>query len=296
MSAGKLVLVLLVAGGVVWAMRPGEGLTREYGPMSVLCTIRDDRIDESSGVAASRLRKNIYFTQNDSGDSARFFAFDLTGTILGEYSLKGARALDWEDMATATVDGKPYVYLGDIGDNSGRRNNVVVYRVAEPQTEGKQELYGVETYTITYPDGPHNAEALLVAPSGDIYIVQKTSKGAAGIYRVAKPNASGKFKSEKVGSVEVGGAIPDARLITGGAVSPNGKTLVLRTYLAAYEFALPSNPTSWKLDKPVRSSLLALEQGEGITYRRDGNALVTTAEGTPCTVRIFPVKIGARSR
>ena len=38
-------------------------------------------------------------------------------------------------------------------------------------------------YRLTYPDGPHDAEALLLAPDGTPYIVTKEILGASGVYR-----------------------------------------------------------------------------------------------------------------
>ena len=40
-------------------------------------------------------------------------------------------------------------------------------------------------YRLTYPDGPHDAEALLLAPDGTPYVVTKEVLGASGVYRPA---------------------------------------------------------------------------------------------------------------
>ena len=36
---------------------------------------------------------------------------------------------------------------------------------------------------MTYPDGPHDAESLLLAPDGTPYIVTKEVLGDSGVYR-----------------------------------------------------------------------------------------------------------------
>ena len=67
-------------------------------------------------------------------------------------------AVDWEDIA---IDGKT-IYIGDIGDNAAVRPSIVVYRVTEPALTAKS--VNATTFTLRYPDGPHDAEALMVDP------------------------------------------------------------------------------------------------------------------------------------
>ena len=76
---------------------------------------------EISGVVASLAHDGVYYVHNDSGDSARFFAVDVTGKALATFTVSGATAVDWEDLARGpcpTTAGT-CVFLGDIGDNSG---------------------------------------------------------------------------------------------------------------------------------------------------------------------------------
>ena len=222
-----------------FACQPSAGVTeqRVYGKPFLLCTISDNRIDESSGVAASLEQDGVWYTHNDSGDTSRFFRFNESGAVTGVFTLKGAHAVDWEDMASARVGGAPWLYFGDIGDNLGIRQTIVVYRVAEP-TGARSSLGEYDTYTLRYPDGPHNAEALLVRPeTGDLYIVTKTTAQTSAVYKLASPSASGTFTLAKIGEIKVGGGIEGSRLITGGDVSPDGKHVIVRTYLGAYEFS-----------------------------------------------------------
>ena len=58
-----------------------------------IATLEDERINESSGVAASRMYPGYLWTHNDSGDSARLFLIATNGktlrnTLLGNF-------LDW---------------------------------------------------------------------------------------------------------------------------------------------------------------------------------------------------------
>ena len=47
-------------------------------------------INESSGIAASRCQKNIFWVHNDSGDDAFIFAINAAGDDLGTWKIPGA--------------------------------------------------------------------------------------------------------------------------------------------------------------------------------------------------------------
>lgn len=149
-------------------------------------------LKEISGLVASSKNPDVVWVHNDSGDTARIFAVDAkTGATLGTYTLSGAKAVDWEDIdiGPGPVQGQSYIYVGDIGDNGLSRSSVTVYRVPEPVVTGtasrptKATLSGVDTFNLKYPDGPHNAESLIVDPkSGEMVIIDKTSSGTPTIY------------------------------------------------------------------------------------------------------------------
>jgi hypothetical protein len=71
-------------------------------------------------------------------------------------------------------------------------------------------------------------------------------------------------------------------VLTGGSISPDGRRIALCDYLNGYEAVLPARSKSfddiWK--QPLKAfSLGQREQGEAITYRADGKALLATSEG-----------------
>ena len=107
----RTALVLALAS-VAWC-----GGLPTYGPPRQLGVLANPRIRESSGLACSRRTPGVFWTHNDSGDRPRLYAFDTTGADLGTYELKGASALDWEDLASFTRKGRGYLLVGDIGDN-----------------------------------------------------------------------------------------------------------------------------------------------------------------------------------
>src|SRR5262249_38380028 len=146
-----------------------------YGPPITIATIKENAISESSGLVASRLTPDAYCTHNDSGDGPFIYSFDIRGDSLGIFRVTGAQARDWEDISIGPGPQPdiPYLYIGHIGDNNDVRQDVVVYRVPEPALNaGTRKLTKAkpgttepaEAIRLRYPDGAHDAEALLVHP------------------------------------------------------------------------------------------------------------------------------------
>jgi hypothetical protein len=250
----------------------------KWAAPEVLATVQSDQIDESSGLAASWREKDVYYTHNDSGDTARFFKFDVSGKLLGTYTLRGASAIDWEDMASANG----YLYFGDIGDNLRMRKNIVVYRVKEPAGPSG-DLTEFDTYTLTYPDQAHNAESLMVHPkTGDIYVVTKVTGEPSKVFRLKRPLRSGGYKLTEIGKISFPTTLPGGQLTTAGDFSRDGRSVVVRTYFAAYEWSFDKFPAG--LPGPIK--LANERQGEAISYSPDGRSLLTTSEGSPCVVSV----------
>jgi hypothetical protein len=278
--------------------RGAEAAAAESSPLPVvaaepaqLATLEDRRIDESSGLVASRREPGLFWTHNDSGDGPFVYAFDRAGRARGTFRVEGAQALDWEDIAAGPgpVAGQPYLYAGDIGDNERRREFVVVYRFPEPEvTAGvdaktPRPTQPADAIRLRYPDGPRNAEALLVHPTtGDIYIVSKAPDGA-GVYKLPAG-----FDPQAVNTLARVATLrgPDffGTLVTGGDISPDGRRVALCDYAQGYELALPEGSKEfdevWR-QRPTAVSLGPRLQGESVGYRLDGAALLATSEKTP---------------
>ncbi len=261
----------------------------DFARQSRLWLLQNERITESSGVAPSNRVDGVYWTHNDSGDGPNLFAFDETGKDLGVYTLAGVVALDWEDMSSAVVGGKQYLYVGDIGDNLGRRSDVVVYRIPEPDPRaGGGKIERFDTYRLTYPDGPHNCETLLVTPSGGIQLVTKSRDGVCGVYALPAPASSGAYELKRVGEFRLVSEDPFDRVATAGDISPDGGRVVIRTYRRALIWTWePSG--NWFEMKPAVVSLPKERQGEAICFDRAAKRLVSTSEGRPCAVSVTPL-------
>jgi DNA-binding beta-propeller fold protein YncE len=268
--AGVLVVVALIAS----PDRPAFATpTPAAGSPSALFAFADSRITESSGLAVSSLDGTV-FTHNDSGDAARIFRVDAHGNTVAVYTLRGATNIDWEDMATGSdANGKPVLYIGDIGDNNSDRKDISVYRLAEPS--GPSADVSWMRFRFAYPDGAHDAEALLVDPrTGRLFIGTKSLLGGR-LYE-----APSSLSTNAVNMLVPGRSLPP--LVTSGAFSPDGTRIVLLTYLNAY-WAAGATGTLHAFGVPLQ------RQDEAIAFTPDGKAVLVGSEGLHSTVYRVPL-------
>jgi hypothetical protein len=269
------------AANAVAAACSGHLVATSAGP------ITNSSLREISGIDAGVANPTLYWVHNDSGDSARVFALGANGATQRSYALSGASAVDWEDIAVGggPVAGRPYVYVADIGDNSRSRSEVVVYRVAEPTVSGSgtATLTGVDALRLRYPDGAHNAEALLVHPeTGELVIVEKTSSGgAARIYRAPGGLARGSLTMlQLVATLQLPSG--STNLVTGADLSADGTQVAVRTYAGVLLWNRDPAATIWAplAAAPCTGPLPNESQGEAIAFHANGRGYVTVSEGT----------------
>lgn len=238
-------------------------------------------LTEVSGIAESRRNPGVLWAHNDSGGDAEVFALADDGAALGRFRLEGAEAYDWEDMAL----GADHLYMGDIGDNQSSRDEIIVYRVAEPTIDpaspgADQTLTGVDALTLTYADGPHDAETLLADPTtGDLFVVSKQWDGKiSGLYRVpadAQPGTP--VVMERVADV-AGSA---SQFATGGDIAADGSLVILRTYgkILVWDRAEGQTVAEAVAAEPCEAAVPWEIQGEAIAFTPDGKGYTTIAEG-----------------
>ncbi|MEV4252601.1 hypothetical protein AB0J52_05475 [Spirillospora sp. NPDC049652] len=249
------------------------------GGARVAFKIDDERITESSGLAASTAHPGVVYTHNDSGGSAQIFAIGPDGRVRAVLTLAGAKSRDWEAIAMGRDDrGRPAIFVADIGDNlGGAWPSVTVYRITEPLVL-RDRTVEATAFRFRYADGPRNAETMMINPrTNRLYIASKLMSGA--LYEApAKLSTSGYNTLRRIG-----GAPPIA---TDGAFAPDGNSFVIRTYFGARVYRMKPDGT------PGESHSIPLpsqEQGESVTYTPDGTSLLTGSEGDAQPVYQVPL-------
>lgn len=264
-------LPLVVAAAVVLITAPAVSAPVIEAPSAVVCTARDPRLTEISGMTVSATSPGRVWVHNDSGDAARLYALNLrTCAVEAELNVRGVQARDWEGMASGlNAQGRPVLWVGDIGDNRSSWKSVSLIRVREPQGTGSFTRTA-RSFNFTYRDRPHDAETLLVNPRSQgspiPYIWVATKQLARGrIYALPKLRVDRVVTARPVGDA--------GSFVTDGAVHPTGAGYVIRDYLDAHIYrGLPPG------EKVYTVRLPAQVQGEAITWSADGRSLLVMSE------------------
>ena len=236
-------------------------------------------VTEASGLAWSQSEADVFWTHNDSGDSARVFAVGWDGIIRATLPLAGVVARDIEDIALGTdPGGAEALFVADIGDNSAVRASIDVYRVAEPSVLGLPAgttLGAVAPHVIhlSYPDGARDAEALVAdRTTGDLYVITKR-EARSRVYRVtAAQVAAGTGVMRLVGEMPYGGVV-------GADACAGGTTVVVKTYDAVRVHQSPLGLVAALMDEGSARPYVREPQGEAIAVDAACESYVTLSEG-----------------
>ena len=263
---------------------PAEELP-ETGQPSKSVRILDDRINEASGLIASRSNPGIFWVHNDSGDRPRFFAVNEAGQTVGVYTLVGANARDWEDMAMgpSSTPGTDFLYLADVGDNNKIYDHVMIYQVEEPLVDAAQILGEVEiplkgAFRFFYPDKQHNAETIWVDPfDKGLYIMTKQG-GTEIIFRGSLLTDETAQTLEEVAQFTFPRPSLIAEQATGGDLSQDGLRLLVKSYGTIYLWVRDQGGRSFFESEPVTLPYVPEPQGEAIAWAPDGAGYYTLSE------------------
>jgi hypothetical protein len=266
-------LLLLAAGGPTGAAPAASG-SAEPGAAEVVLTFADPAIDESSGLVVERA---VLRTVNDSGDGPVVYTVDrATGRTVGVTTFAHEDPVDVEALARGPAGS---LWVGDIGDNARVRDHVTLHRL--PAAPGGAWGRPV-TYGLRYPDGSHDAEALLVHPrTGRVLVVTKRPLFGGQVLR-----APARLRPGAVHALRRVGRVPG--MVTDGAFLPDGRGLVLRTYGTAAVYSYPGlrQLATWTLPEQ--------DQGEGVAIGPDGRIYLST-EGARSDVLAMEMPAAARA-
>ena len=213
-------------------------------------------LSEASGLVASVINPGILWTHNDMGyqrnhggrgsGNGIIVASRDDGTIARTFLLEGADSLDYEDIAAGPgpVEGRHYLYVGDIGRARGHRDSIVVYRVAEPLVGNTDAVDGNDdekvdsdalisitewdALTLFYPGvHQHNAESLIYDPlTHHLYIISRDDGSVWRTERVWREEGDAAMKLVQVGTKRS----QPHRSVTGADISRDGREVLVKHY------------------------------------------------------------------
>ena len=273
-------LALLSASIGAYAQSPARDHTRPV-------ILENRKIDESSGLTASRITPGLLWSHNDSGDKARMYAFNTDGKNLGTINLDLKKPSDCEAACSFSKDGVAYLLLADVGDNRRRRKECTLMIFPEPKPDATTiPRKAIRQLRFRYADGPRDCESVSVdALRNEIVLVEKVREGTARISTLPLD-----AQEDEVAVAQTTGRIPIV-LATGMDLSPDGNKLLIvtyghgrewhRTHNESWATVLCKNPGN-KIILPPRA------QGEAVCYARDGKSIFVSSERLPALLYNIP--------
>jgi hypothetical protein len=270
-----------------------------YAPAQLDALITDAKLDEISGLAASRRIDDLYWVHNDAPRPAELHAVNGRGERRGSLRIDGTRAIDWEDIASYTLDGKPWLLIGDVGDNGGVRKDYELIAIEEPvlPADGKTLVVKpVWRMRFRYPDAPHDCEAFAVdvqarqillltkrtpqpilfsLPLGPGDGTTQVAQKLIEITSIPRPTAAerlARFPAARYGGSPTGMDIDEA-----------GRRAIVLTYRDLWIFPRAPGET-WAqafAKTPQRMPLPPIAQAEAIGFDRHGVSIHVSGERLP---------------
>lgn len=103
----------------------------------------DGILAETSGLI---FWNNYLWTHNDNADTNLYSIDTIYGTIEGVYPISGVENNDWEEIS----QDENYIYIGDIGNNSGTRRDLRIYRISKNSLIAHSPI--IDTIKFSYSD------------------------------------------------------------------------------------------------------------------------------------------------
>ncbi len=183
-----------------------------------------EQIAESSGL--------IYYngsliTHNDSGGNPELYELDPeTLAITRVIQITNAENTDWEDI---TQD-EQFIYIGDFGNNTGSRQDLVVYKVPKSEydsgTTAEAErinfIYEDQTEFEATENSDFDAEAMFALDDHLIILTKQWQSQGTVAYSI--PKLSGAFLAERLDDYPING------LVTGATFDSAANALYLVGY------------------------------------------------------------------
>lgn len=144
------------------------------------------------------------------------------------------------------------LYVGDVG---GEREQITVYQVSA--SEGEQTH---RAFDLAYPDGAHDAKALLVSGKGRVYVI--TTGENPGIYHADELKLSRRNTNKMVRAADAPEGVTDATFLEDGA------TVVMRTA----EGLVVMDAYTWETKATVK--YVGAGEGESVASMGADNLLV----------------------
>lgn len=294
------VLAALAASGISVLPAEETPYLREKPEGHLKCP----ELREASGLASSPTSKDFLWLINDSGCPVELHLAGTDGSDRGKILLFPTRNIDWEDLDSFVLDGKPYLLVADTGDNLNKRSESVLYIFPEPaMPEPGQPLAGevkaAWTIRFRYEGGPRDCEAVGVdAQAGKILLLSKRTSPPMLYELPLRPADDELQTAKKIGEIPKTlpagfPPIPYGTQPTGMDIAADGSAAAVVTYYGVFLFPRTPGETWGRAFSrpPVELEPHRMGQVESVAFSQDGTILRLVAEGGKSPVARY-VKAG----
>jgi hypothetical protein len=197
-----------------------------YSPANIepLASLNLDGIlSETSGLI---FWENQFWTQNDNTDTNIYALDTLYGKIVQPYPLSGITNTDWEELS----QDDDYIYIGDIGNNSGNRDDLKIYRAGKNSILNNSAVF--DSVCFTYSDqidftpnaynNDYDCEAFIVSKDSIYLFTKQWVSNGTSVYSL--PKTPGNYVAKRRSFFNVNG------LITGSVYLEEKRIIVLSGY------------------------------------------------------------------
>lgn len=194
-----------------------------------------NELSETSGLTITPSGK--IWSHNDSGNDPNLYEISGGGSILRTIHIENTNNTDWEDLA---IDDQGRIYIGDFGNNSNNRQDLAIYRIADPGSLSSDTLRA-DTIAFHYAnqrgfppntsDWNFDCEAFFWFQDS-LYLFTKNRtnpfNGYTNMYRI--PAEPGMHTAVLADSFFTGLGLKEQYWICAADISPDGKRMVLLGY------------------------------------------------------------------
>lgn len=220
-------------------------------------------LKETSAIEKTNNSTMLWVIQ-DAGNPNHLYGLNIRGDIVKNIAIKNGKNIDWEDL---TSDSEGNIYIGDFGNNKGKRTHFTIYKVSN--AENATTSLDASLINFTLPDGMSSVDFESFFLYHDFfYIFSKDSKKCE---LIKVPNKAGNHVANYISKIELKGKHTK---VTSVDISEDGKTVVLLNHNKLWKL------TGYLNDDFFSGIIEALEfehdsQKEGIKLVNDNQVLIT---------------------
>lgn len=236
---------------------------------------------------------------NDSGGEPVLYKMDtLTVEIIQEITIENATNIDWEDIAQDNTN----IYIGDFGNNSGTRDDLVIYIVKKQDipysgnhflTAGSINFYYQDQGVSHSDDFGNNFDCEAMIVKGDsLYLFSKNwGNSKTKLYKL--PKTAGHYEAVKTHTYDIKG------LVTGADYNEEFNEIILSGYkneiwipFSFLLFDFQGNDFFSGNKRRIDFPYIISSQTEGICYYKNRNVFISAEKTKTHSERLYQLNTG----